>query len=371
MKVYIALEENSCPVNYHHEYITNNLLHKVDICSHPSEADIIIFPSTCVNSVSRLEYTMNAMIDVLSQKKPGAKVYLTGCITREFIEPEIFAGVTEWITQNIDYVIPQNSPGIIINDILKLVDEEKKSTGFGQLFFDKTTGVGTLYISNGCQRKCAFCKTTFQKYPLTSLDIKVVKSMADFCNKEKISNLIIQGANISQYGFDLCGKPLLPEIIQYLENLANIETINLMGMGFADAINFGFADLLRDSRKIKVINGSLESGSDRILNLIGKGATAQEMVDFLLYISSKYNKDYYLPIIAGYPSETMEDLIKTLEVLSIIKPVHVDIAAYADSPFVLSHQHEGHLDAETIHDRARIYQRVLNHRGVHTELITA
>jgi len=52
----------------------------------------------------------------------------------------------------------------------------------------------------------------------------------------------------------------------------------LSGFSFSDAIKNNFSSRLKYLQKINHINGSLESGSNRILKLMNKGFTREEFL---------------------------------------------------------------------------------------------
>lgn len=234
---------------------------------------------------------------------------MTGCITRNFIDDQKLNFVKDYLKNNIHYIIPHDKP----NQLLKLVSKEtfrnEDNDNFG--YYNTYQNISKLYISNGCLNRCTFCKLTFQDYPLKSVKLEEIKNAINHIDEIGIKNVIIFGTNISQYGLDLYKKYMLPDIIDYIETKNNIKNVSLIGFSFKDAIKGNFKYSLKNSTKVKSLSGSLESGSDRLLKLINKGFTSQEIIDFATYI----NKDLYLNIIAGFPTETIEDVKITLKVL--------------------------------------------------------
>lgn len=102
---------------------------------------------------------------------------------------------------------------------------------------------------------------------------------------------------------------------------------------------------------------------NRILKLMNKNVTIEEYIDFIKCIKSKKDKDLFLSIIAGFPTETLEDVKLTLQALKEISPTCVDICRYTDSPFIPSHNYE-QLSPDTIQEHTRIYSKVLRKRNI-------
>lgn len=362
MKIFIGNIMN-CNLNYQPNYITYELMSNLEMTDTVEEADIIVFPGTCSCTRENILFSINYISSILKRKKTTAKTYMTGCLTRKFINPEL-AEIEKWLNEHIDFIIPQNEPNLLLQQISQEKFGYKQRDNFGLCTIDRHN-IGTIYISNGCLNNCSFCKTTFQKFPLKSVDIDKIKNIINELDKSKIKKVILKGTNVSQYGLDLNGTYMLPLIIDYIENTNNISELDLIGFAFKDAIHNDFSYVFKNSSKLRGISGALESGSDRLLDLMRKGFTSEEIIKFIDTISEKYPKDLLLNIIAGFPTENMEDIKATLKVLKLISPTTVDICRYTNSEFVDSNKYP-QLTPTEIEDHTRIYQKVLSKRKVDT-----
>ena len=364
MKVFIG-KNYSCDVIYQYYEIIAKLqgIEGCEFVQQPQDADVIIFASTCSSHEQRIYEILSYIDSVLKQKKPEAKTYLTGCLARDFLNPDSFSTITNWLDMHIDCVIPNNQTEELLKDLLKSQYQGNPSgSGFA---FAPDQNSAYIYLSSGCLHKCSFCKTTFQKTPLVSMDISEVKNYIDMIDEEKIENLDFYGMNISQFGLDTHQEYLLPSVIDYTETKKNIKNVTLVGFAFSDAIHHDFKYSLKKSSKVKLICGSAESGENRILDLMDKGYTIEEFLYFCQFINQDFVKKLETHIIAGYPTETMEDVKTTMRVLREIKPFleYVEINRYKDSPFVKSHSLE-QLPKETIQEHARAYSKFLQHEGI-------
>lgn len=363
MKVFIG-ECNSCALNYQHYVIYEALMRDFEITDKVSEADIIVIAETCCATQYGILETIKYIHGIIDNKKAGAKVYLTGCITREFKDDPFLNKVKLWLKENIDYIIPQNQPNLLLQLISKEKYSDRDINEFGFIESHRED-LATVYIGNGCLNNCSFCKKTFQNYLLKSADLNEVKDAIDVLNEENYSKVLLKATNICQYGVDNYHEYMLPEIIEYLEGKENIRNVALVGFSFSDAIKNNFDDVLRTSRKITEISGGLESGSDRLLEMIRKGFTSEEIIEFVKRIREIYFKRLRFTIISGFPTETLDDVHKTLDVLKQLNPSIVDICRYINSSFVDSSKFE-QLLPEEIQEHTRIYSRVLKKRSVNT-----
>ena len=356
MKIFIA-SDNCCSLNYQHTSIYFELFEHFEITKDVRDADVIVCAETCSCTAVNILGTINYIDSIIKKKKDTAKVYVTGCITRQFKDVPFLVEVKNWLSNNVDFIIPQNQPNLL----LKLISEEhfgdRDINDFGSVQI-KSENEANIYIANGCLNNCSFCKVTFQKYLLKSVAIDILKESIDELDEENISQINLKGTNICQYGLDLYNEYMLPEIIEYLETKRNIKKISLVGFSFKDAIKNDFQEVLKNSTKVIELSGSLESGSDRLLKMIRKGFTSDEIIEFVNYIRQKKYKNLYLNIIAGFPTETLDDVKRTIEVLNKLKPYAVDVCRYTNSSFIDSNKYE-QLTLTEIQEHARIYSRVL------------
>lgn len=216
MKIFMG-ENYSCDVNYQYYQIIYKLqeIEDCEFVEQPEDADVIIFASTCSCYEARIYEILSYIDSVLKQKKLEAKTYLTGCLARGFLNPDLFSIVIDWLNTHIDYIIPNNQTDDLLRKLLNdKYNEISSKPGFAFSFEENKAHI---YISSGCLHKCSFCKTNFQKTPLVSIDISEVKEYIDIIDAEKIENLVFLGMNISQFGLDTHQEYLLPSIIDYAE----------------------------------------------------------------------------------------------------------------------------------------------------------
>lgn len=365
MKIFIA-EKYSCELNYQHNLIYEELKEKFEITSRVEEADIIVFASSCACTEDTIIREINYFYNCIQKKKPEAKVYLTGCLTREFKNPQDIKAEQKWLEKNIDYIIPQNKPNLLLQKISEEFND-LSTEDFGAVEYNEY-GV-KIYIGNGCLNNCAFCKVYYQNYPLKSVPIEEIKEAIDKAAHLGAPIIRLIATNLSQYGIDLYHEPRLLEIIDYIESKDSIEIIELNGFSYREAIKYDFADSLAQSKKITCISGSLESGSPRLLEMIKKGFTPEEIIEFVEKIRIKYPRYLAINIIAGLPTETLEDVKLTLDVLRELDPYEVSICEYISSSYLTHLNSFPQLLDKEINAHRKIYNEILTRRRVKTRIV--
>lgn len=364
MKIFLS-KKNSCDLNYQHDYICEMLSTQYEITDEEAEADIIVFASSCACTESAITADLNYFYNCLLHKKPEAKVYLTGCLTREFKRPQEVQTQLNWLKEHIDYIIPHNEPNLLLQRISQdFLDLDAKDFGYIGYY----PNIAELYIGNGCLNNCAFCKVSYQYYPLKSVPLEEIKEAIGEAIEFGYDAIRIISTNLCQYGLDLYREPKLLDLIAYIESLEQIKTIELFGFAFQDAIHYSFAPTIAENSKIAYLSGSLETGSSRLLKMIRKGFTPEQIIEFVKEIKSKHKRDLDINIIAGLPTENLEDVFQTLTVLKELDPYQVHISEYMSSPYLHHLNAFPQLSKADIVYHRKIYNEVLTRRRVITKV---
>ncbi len=372
MKIFIAYNK-TCGFEYNYDLLYNKLEYYV--IDRPEEADVIIFPNTCTGTFGSIRDTINYINGILQRKKPSAKTYITGCITK-FINNvdnhydvetrRYISRIKEYLEENIDFIVLDGE----INKLIQLIFQNNNGfsseplVGFSQAEKYGKSIIANLHIAKGCLNRCTFCETNYQNFKLQSADINYVKGEIDQIDENhELSQIYLTASNVTQYGLDLYGRYMLPEVINYMEAKNNVKAIGLVGFAFKDAIKQYLDEQLKTGGKPIIIFGGLESGSDRILSMMKKGYSAKEIKTFIEKIRRERLIFLNANIIAGFPTETMDDVMMTLDLLSAIDVLSVNLCTYSDSPLIPSHQLP-QLPKSTVLTHAETYGKELALRNI-------
>lgn len=159
--------------------------------------------------------------------------------------------------------------------------------------------------SKGCYwGKCSFCDQDFgQNFNIKNIE-KLILELSELKNKYGISNFEFIDESISPSYMDEMAKKITESglEIDYFSN-ARLEGT------FSE-------EILKNARKsgLRMLLWGLESGSDKIMELINKGIDLEKRFEIL-----KNSKDAdiwnFAFIFFGFPAETTEDAYKTIEML--------------------------------------------------------
>lgn len=169
-------------------------------------------------------------------------------------------------------------------------------------------GWTSIITSRGCPFQCTFCSTsviTGQKIRFRSID-KIIEEIKYLYKTYNISRFTILDENftlVQSRVEEFCQK-IMDEGVGFkfmLPNGVRLQTLNEQVLGLMK--NAGF------SRRMAV---GIESGSDRILEMIKKNLTTSEVTKKI----DLMNKTGFKPIgyfILGFPTETKEEMQQTID----------------------------------------------------------
>lgn len=212
-----------------------------------------------------------------------------------------------------------------LNPFLKGINKENERTALSKK-------VVYLRISHGCVENCSFCGIT---RAIGRLKSKPVKDLAAEYRKflaKGFRRFIILADNTGAYGLDIGStfEELLESLLIASKNFRVQWHLEQMHPRWMLRYKTLVTKLVK-TKKIRKISCSIQSGSNRILKLMNRGHTIEEITTILLQLR-KCNPGLKLrtEIIAGFPTETKEDFSATLIMLRKIRFNYVFVYPYTD-----------------------------------------
>jgi len=165
-----------------------------------------------------------------------------------------------------------------------------------------------ILIGEGCVNNCSYCNVKLAKSKLQSVPLESIYKRIEMYLAKGKSRITLVAEDVGSYGLDLGYdlSTLLLEIQSRFRCTLNIHAINPdMYLKHADTIK-----KLVDSGHITSIKMHIQSGSDRILKLMNRKYTLDELLKVWVSISGRIQSSS--TIIYGFPTETVADLEKSV-----------------------------------------------------------
>ena len=174
-------------------------------------------------------------------------------------------------------------------------------------------------IQYGCDKFCTYCIVPYTRGKQRSRNHQdIIDEVRELYNNG-YQEVTLLGQNVNAYGKDFDDNydfaDLLGEVSQ--TGIPRIRFVTSHPWDFTDKM----IDVISDCENIMpYIHLPIQSGSDRILKLMGRKYTTAEYLEIVNKLRDKIpNVSITTDIIVGFPGETEEDFEKTLDIVNTVK----------------------------------------------------
>ena len=193
--------------------------------------------------------------------------------------------------------------------------------------------IGIVEIASGCMSECTFCQTKLAKGDLQSYRVgdivrQVNAELSDGCNEVWLTS-----TDNGCYGFDIDSD--LPELVHTVSEIPQkfFIRVGMMNPMYMPRIRDGLLKSFESTKVFKFLHIPVQSGSDKVLNDMKRGHTAQTFRDVTNHFRNKFEKfTISTDVIVGFPTETVDDFEQTLQLLQETKPDIVNLSKYSRRP---------------------------------------
>ncbi|MHB8281862.1 MAG: MiaB/RimO family radical SAM methylthiotransferase, partial [bacterium] len=308
-----------------------------------NENKVHIFLINTCSVTEKADNETKRIINRIKKNYPLSAIILTGC----------FAQLNKETYAKAEY---QNAGIKLIDNIQKLDILTRYTTKKDKNIFSPSQKRirANLKIQEGCDIKCTFCIIPKARPIHWSLNFKEVLSSIEEFYKAGYKEIILSGMNIGSYrsfyedsevnngnssNNNICNNDSNNKKIEKNFNslLLAIEELNFpvkIRISSIDPIhiNDDLINIMANSKKIQNhFHIPLQSGSNKILNLMKRNYTFEEYFSVIDKINSKV-KDAAIgtDIISGFPGETEEDFNETVNNLNKLDIYYMHVFSYSD-----------------------------------------
>ena len=324
-----------CKVNqYETQAMLNQLLQGgFSACQTGEDADIILLNSCTVTSTS--DHKVKQTLHKARREHPHAVIVLTGCMPQAF--PELAEDLTD-----ADIVLGNSNRSSLLPHILqylstrqRIIDivphqtKEKFESMSVENFYERTRAF--IKIQDGCNRFCSYCIIPYARgrvrsKPLDDL-IAEVTQLAEKGYKE----IVLTGINLSAFGQDIN-----LHLCDAVEAVCAINGIERVRLGSLEPEQLSEDVIIRLSKQQKLcpqFHLSLQSGCDETLKRMNRHYTTEEYRTIVQNLLNAFdNAAITTDIMVGFPGETEEEFMQSLEFAKEISFSKVHVFAYSQRP---------------------------------------
>lgn len=294
------------------------------------DADFVIY-NTCTvrENANNKVYGRLGYLHSQKKKNQDMMIGLCGCMMQE---PEVVEKIrtsyrfvdlvfgTHNIYKFAELIVAAfESKGMIV-DIWKDTDKIVEDLPVERKYTFKS-GVNIMF---GCNNFCSYCIVPYVRGRERSRDPKDIIREIERLVADGVVEVMLLGQNVNSYGKNLEHPMTFAQLLEEVEKIDGLERIRFMTSHPKD-LSDELIEVLGKSKKIcKHLHLPLQSGSSRILKEMNRHYTKEQYLELVKKIRAAV-PDIALTtdIIVGFPGETEEDFLETMEV---VKEVQYDSA---------------------------------------------
>jgi tRNA-2-methylthio-N6-dimethylallyladenosine synthase len=284
----------------------------------PNEADYAIINTCSVRE--KPQHKVDSELGRLKKFK-NLKIGVCGCVAQQ--EGEKFL-------KNYDYVDFVFGTDAILNlyEIYDMVEkghricnvdfnEEKLSI---PLFNREKTISSYVTIMKGCDNFCSYCIVPYVRGREKSRAPEEVIKEVEYLVENGVKEITLLGQNVNSYGKNLDININFPQLLSKVESINGLERLRFITShpkDFSDEL----INTIKNSEKIcEYLHLPLQAGSNSILKTMNRKYSYEEYKDKILKAKSEIkNLAISSDFIVGFPGETDEDFIKTINAIKEIE----------------------------------------------------
>ena len=197
-------------------------------------------------------------------------------------------------------------------DILKSTETIVEQLPVDRTYFFKS-GVNIMY---GCNNFCSYCIVPYVRGREKSREPEDIISEIKALAADGVKEIMLLGQNVNSYGKTLDNKTDFASLLHMAAQVDGIERIRFMTSHPKDLSDELIEAMASEPKICPHLHLPLQSGSSRILKLMNRRYDKEKYLELVEKIR-KAIPDISLTtdIIVGFPSETEEDFLETMDVV--------------------------------------------------------
>lgn len=337
------------------------------------DADLTLY-NTCTvrENANQRVYGRLGRLGALKKKRPGMMIALCGCMMQE---PHVVEKIKKsyrfvdliFGTHNIyklaELLTERLEAGAMVVDVWEGTDRIVEELPTDRKYPFKS-GVNIMF---GCNNFCSYCIVPYVRGRERSRNpediVKEIKALV----ADGVVEVMLLGQNVNSYGKTLAQPITFAELLKRVEAIDGLERIRFMTSHPKD-LSDELIEVMRDSKKIcRHFHLPLQSGSSRILKIMNRRYTKERYLELVDKLRAAIpDISLTTDIIVGFPGETEEDFLETMDVVERVRYDGAFTFLYSKRTGTPAARMEGQVPEEVMKDRFdRLLKRV---QGISNEV---
>ena len=317
-----------CQMNARDSEKLVGILEQVGYVEEPEEekADFVIY-NTCTvrENANQRVYGRLGQLKHIKKSNPYMMIGLCGCMMQE---PQVVEKLKKsyrfvdiiFGTHNIykfaELIATRFESERMVIDIWKDTDKIVEDLPSERKFSFKS-GVNIMF---GCNNFCSYCIVPYVRGRERSRNPKDIIREIERLVADGVVEVMLLGQNVNSYGKNLEEPITFAQLLQEIEKIEGLERIRFMTSHPKD-LSDELIEVMKNSKKIcKHLHLPVQSGSTRILEKMNRRYTKEKYLELVEKIKTAVpDISLTTDIIVGFPGETEEDFLETMDVVQKVR----------------------------------------------------
>lgn len=332
-----------CPKNLVDSQVMLGLLKndRYTIAEEPENAEVIIV-NTCSFIEASKEESIETILEMAQLKETGkCKVLVaSGCLAQRY-------------SKNLETELPEVDLFIGTGQYHKILDilndhglERKEGDPLPKRsYIDQPAFIHTesdprlltgprysayLKISEGCNRRCAFCIIPKLRGNVRSRTVDSLVIEAKNLAAQGVRELNLVAQDLTEYGMEGKYKERLETLLPELCKIDGIEWIRLHYV-YPDQFSEELIDIIaREPKIVKYLDMPIQHTNDRVLKVMNRRLTKEKLFSLVTKLREKIpGVVFRTSLIVGFPTETEEEFAELCSDMEALNLDHVGVFRYS------------------------------------------
>lgn len=291
-------------------------------------ADVVIL-NTCGFIEAAKQESVDRILEALERKRKGevGRVVVAGCLAQRYAEelaremPEIDAVLGTGRMADVPAVVLGHAEADrgALPTVPLYVSERPHHAWVDSRVRLRSTAPWTAYlkISEGCDHQCTFCAIPSFRGPHVSKPMEQVLDEARWLADQGVREINLIAQDTTQYGFDLEGRCLLPELLEALAGIEPVRWIRLFYC-YPSRVNERLIEAIANTPKVcQYIDMPLQHADPGVLRAMRRPMDGDAYLRLLdRFRAASPEVAIRTTLIVGFPGETepaFENLLRFVE----------------------------------------------------------
>jgi threonylcarbamoyladenosine tRNA methylthiotransferase MtaB len=309
-------------------------------------ADVIVINSCAVTNEAVAQARQS--IRRLKRERRSARIVVTGCAAQT--QAEMFAGMAEVdrVVGNHDKMKPEAwrqaqaafagaaAPDIGVCGKIAVTDimSVREMTTPRLDGLQKGLPRAFVQVQNGCDHRCTFCIIPFGRGNSRSVPMEAAVAQVRALAERGHPEIVLTGVDLTSYGADLPDTPKLGQLIkQILRQVPELKRLRISSVDSIEVDNDLLDVIATEERLMPHLHLSLQSGDDLILKRMKRRHLRHQAIEFCEQVRRlRPDITFGADIIAGFPTETEEMFIRSLDLVRECGLTFLHVFPYSSRP---------------------------------------